>query len=475
MDTKFGAVSRQFARIPRVRDLLTVSLTFFSAYIVIGGIWVGKTASFSDLNPFVVYFALTVAITLIAGLEGLQISVSSLSRKDLEEVKNYYPRAYELHKEFKLQDSTVQQFFAGRQLFIVAIVFIASRFTAFPEMTEFPFTGVVFPAIIVPWFDVIFLDFGLIGALFVYWFGNLTSQLVATEHPVAFLNLPGLGVLFSACIFIDRIGLPRTSKLLSNFFGAKVATARDEDYPDRIPLSAEQKYRRELENDSGFGISSMIQRWSFRDVGLNIRYSVTYEIGRRGISTIRDTNFSLPRSVSPNNLNFTPILKRVNETVDQNYLESDMSEQTVGNYTEYTMSVTEPIGDFEIGDEITFVLDINVSASPAAFHVDRLRIDHPAKYIELHVEFDESIYTIDIPTLSISNPVHAQTEGINPAEATALPLENPSDGNVYAKYEKDYPKQGSVYELEWNATERSSRPHDSGDRLFSGADYEEEV
>lgn len=456
MNTEFRRWFDNDVKFPTsISTIFPILVTLFSAYIIIGGIWEGETASFGELHPGVVYLMLAGAIFLIGGLEGLQISVSSLYRKDLDEVSDLYPRGYELHQRFRMDEEQVQRFFAGRQLLIVAVVFLASRFTTFPTMSEFPIINLPIPSLLTPWFQIIFLSFGLLGALFVYWFGNLTSQLIATQYPVAFLDIPGMSLLFSTCLFIDQIHLPRTSKFLASKISPKIAPDGGEEYSSRIPLSAEQKYRRELESDSGFVISTISEAWRFGKHQLEIGYKATYEIGRDGISTLKDGNFNIPQFLAPKNLNFAAILERDGESKKPEYLTQKLVDQTFGEYTEFTLFATDPIGEFEVGDKITFYLSLNFDTTPIQFSSDQLRIDHPASSVHLYIDFDKDAYELDSPILNITNPVHPQTVGTTPAKAKKLELIDLDDGVVYAEHLEEYPKQGSVYNLEWNASFKS--------------------
>lgn len=434
-DGKGGVISR-------VGRWLVILLSFVIGYIIVGGIIAGQASMLGGAPSFVCLMLLIVIILLIGGLEGLQISVASLTLKDLEESKDECPRAYNLHKKFKMQESKAQSFFSGRQFLIVLLVFVASRLTTFPEMNTLPFVALHIPIPI----QIIFLQFGLLGALFVYWLGNLAPQLVATDYPVRFLKLPAMSILFKTCLILDKIQLPSPSRAIANL------STRKWKKPIDIPLSSEQKYKRELEFDSGFTVSSLSKKWKFNDEGVVVLFDAVYEIGREGIVEITDNSFDIPANMEIRRHNgFDSNVRIINGEEGHGGLDLDASKSN----NRFIFSIRRVHGGFKKGEKFGLHAKIVGELDLATTPTDEIRLSHPTGELALQLSIDKEIYNSGTPILRIISPTHPNIRSDKAVGfSKRLDLEENGSGEVIAEHHEDFPHQATLYVLQWNLNMR---------------------
>ena len=219
-----------------IRLLWAVPLFCFVSYFVLGGILAGH-ATLATPHPLITLGLLAVLITILAVVEGLHLCVGRLGLKNLGALRDQYPRAYKLHQWINTASGT-NRFLAGRQLVVIVVVFFVARITSFSAMQTWPLTNVTLPGVLrSSWFQEIFLNYGILGALFVLWFGQLIPQFIATKKPVAFLNLFGMEIALRACFFIEALGLTKPGDWLARWVSEEQA----------IPPAPQERYRIELE------------------------------------------------------------------------------------------------------------------------------------------------------------------------------------------------------------------------------------
>lgn len=418
-------------RISKVFDFISYGFAVFCGYIVLGGIWAGEATILTNTHPIAPTTIFFVLILLVGSLEGLQISVASLWRKDLDELQARYPRGYKLHQNFKMEESATQNFFAGRQLFIVALVFLAARLTSFPNMTDWPFIAQPFPDFLTPWFSVIFLELGLLGAIFTYWLGNLMPQLVATDYPLFFLNIPGMKHLYGACIAINSVNLPEPSKWLAGF------STRNWEEEEDIPISSQQKYDRELEIDSGYAIQDIRLEWLFKKNETGVTYEVTYEVGRDGVSEIIDEKLVFPYDAGVVKIE-AYVADLVREDGEEYDIEFDRTIQTTSQGDMHFYAIMDPRGSFNEGDVIKLKVEAIAEERPPEYDRHRVRVDHATEKLTFLMRFDEE-YSFNEPEITRIHPIGDETVKMD------------VDKNEIQSDETfTFPREGTVFEINWN-------------------------
>jgi Silicon transporter len=216
-----------------------------TSYVILGGLLSGESDLISD--PAFAFLAFLFLLSLLAAVEALHISVTLLRLKDLNAVRDEYPRTFASHKIFRHEHGT-ERFLAGRQLFVIVTVFFAARLTSFPGMDTVPLLDWTFPE----WFRKLFLEYGIAGALFLLWFGQLTPQFFANRRPKAFMNSWAIAKLFKLALVLESIGITDPGGWFANRVSAE----------DSIPVSAEERYRQAVEEIDGAGAVGVKKVWT---------------------------------------------------------------------------------------------------------------------------------------------------------------------------------------------------------------------
>lgn len=426
-------------------DVIPILFTIFSVYMVIGCIWTGQASFLEGRNPIILVLLLLILISLIGGLEGLQIAVATLERRSLDELQDKYSRAHRLHKEFKMKDPVVMDFFSGRQLLIVVLVFMAARLTSFPDVQTWPFTETAFPGWMTPWFQEIFLKLGLLGAFVTYWFGNLAPQIIATFYPVRFLDrVPGMGTLFYLCMFIDKIHLPSPSKIVAFF------ATRHWEY-EKIPISAEEEYRRSMEFGHGFAASELSYLWEFYLDQVKIVYQLALVVGGESIHEVYDNTLGISTDFTIRSLNYQGKIERSDGT-ERELLTNDISYYTQKidqdrNY--FYFKISDPEGKFSKEDLITLNVEVTLEADATELKSDLVKLNHPTKRVSFRLNFSKA-YNIDPPIVYSYDPPYGFARDM-PSMHEELET-NSSEGEWYeTEYEEEYPQQRRIYKITWNA------------------------
>lgn len=426
-------------------DIVPIMFAIFSAYMVIGCLWTGQASVLEDRHPVIPILLLLILISFIGGLEGLQIAVATLERRSLDELKDKYSSAYRLHRKFKMQDPIVMNFFSGRQLLIVVLVFMAARLTSFPDARVWPFTDITFPEWMTPWFQEIFLRLGLLGAFITYWFGNLAPQIIATFYPVRFLDkIPGMGFLFYLCIFLDKIHLPSPSKIVAFF------ATRHWEY-ERIPISAEEEYRRSMEFGHGFAASELSYSWEFYLNQVKIIYQLKLIVGGESIHEVYDNTLGIPAGVTIKSLNYQGKIERVDGT-ERELLTNDISYYTQKidhDLSYFYFRISDPEGKFSKGDLIVLNIVAILETDATEFKSDVVKVNHPTKKISFQLSFS-TMYNIDPPIVYSYDPPYGFARDM-PSMHEELETNRDEEEWYKTEYNEEYPQQRRIYRITWNA------------------------
>lgn len=483
-------------------NFLPILFAIFAGYVVIGGIWSGEITILKNIHPLVPLSLLFVVIILIGLLEGLQMGVATLEKKDLSELtKGKYPKAYKIHAKVRFQEDRVMKFLSGRQFLIVFLVFLSSRLTTFPHMSSFPFTDVSFPSWASPWFEAVFLKFGLLGAFFVYWVGNLTSQLIANSYPVMFLGkTPGLSLLFNSCIFLHMIRFSRPSELLVSII--------TKNWNEKYSMPEEENYKRELEFNRGFAVSNMKYNWEFgyrENPGefVKVTYEAVFEVGRENVSEIWD-NITIPMSENLKSLDYaaetteyvfslvldgdeesmdhasvpeklktkfeeeghpiyegtlsviengvlwkvngvgcTYTIKKIDGKVVVSKEEERVTIETGGGTEDVHFRLTKPQRTFSEDERIMMSVVAVLGISPEELSSSEIKVSHPTKQIVLEA-CCENVCNLAPITLKTFNPSKRSNV---PSMVKELPVHR--EKNPVTNYSEVYPREGKLFKINW--------------------------
>lgn len=261
---------------PRVFGCLRVavgsSLAILALYIVLGGLhetyprsWLFRVAGFCLL------------LALLAVYEGLQISIVLLRLKDLHSLRERLPRAYALHPLFRHEEGT-RRFLAGRQFFVVVVVFLVARLTSVPTPDNLPWLGIAMPHWLMSSVGFVCWDLGIAAALLTLWIGQLAPQFIANRLPARFLQFPGMGLALKAAILLDDLGVTAPGTWLAT------AVARSQDC---VPPSAREAYREYIES-YGFAVLGIKKHWAVSRSSASLKYQTAAIVRQRGLGEVTD-------------------------------------------------------------------------------------------------------------------------------------------------------------------------------------------
>jgi len=159
-----------------------------------------------DGHPVLLLIIFFFVVTLLAYLEGLQVAIMALIDVNRSTFR-HLPRAYTNHKLANANHGlNVQRFMVGRQFFVVFVVFLGAQLTTYSELK-------------IDWLPsflyVLIIQTGMPGVLFVLSFGQLMPQLIASTHPVTFMNLPGSWCVIKMALGFEAAGVTHFSWVLS--------------------------------------------------------------------------------------------------------------------------------------------------------------------------------------------------------------------------------------------------------------------
>lgn len=199
------------------RNIFAVFLFITAFYIILGGILDGKSSfEFAAESPLLGMILFFVCLAGLGSLEGTQISVVELKNTDRFAFANMYPRAARF-QGYGFREVDVQQYLAGRQFFVIVIVFFMSRVTSFPDYTTLPFTDynlkrdlftpAGIPEAIPDSIYFIFMQAGVLGALLVLWVAQLFPQFLANRNAYWLASFPGMIGVVRFCKSLERTGV----------------------------------------------------------------------------------------------------------------------------------------------------------------------------------------------------------------------------------------------------------------------------
>lgn len=143
------------------------------------------------------YILAFCVLTILFYLEGLMIAIVGTQYWDREIFKEYYPRAYKLHRIMS-QPDYVKRFIIGRQFFTVCTNFILAQIFTFAYWNPSGYNKIIF---------FIIVQSGLVGVFVILAFAQLLPELLAAEYPLRFMDMPGSYTIATLSLFFDSLGV----------------------------------------------------------------------------------------------------------------------------------------------------------------------------------------------------------------------------------------------------------------------------
>ena len=281
-ESRIPRVGRRFrAHLARFVGVVLAASTF---YFVLGGIAAGES-SLTLLYGAPIWLAFTIlllALLLLGSLEGTQIAIVALTDKKVASFSKRHPRGCRAIKMVQSK-SEVERYLAGRQFFVIFVVFVIAQVTSFPQIDVLPFTEIQIGSL--PQV-VIFLGFklGLFGALLVLWVAQLLPQFVANKNPLLFLDLLGMPEVIRMCLLLESVGPTKPASWLA-------AAQREELI---VPTAAFVKHDNVADDVFGYDIVNQNYIWTLHSADRwSLEYTSAIGIRTDGISRLREKSLLL--------------------------------------------------------------------------------------------------------------------------------------------------------------------------------------
>jgi hypothetical protein len=414
-------------------NLLAVFAFFTISFVVVGALLAGQS-DFEPANasPWFGLVLLIGLLVLLAYVEGSHISIARLQNARIP--SSYSSgRVVRLHRLVRSTEDA-SKFFAGRQIMVIIIVFFVSRLTSFPGLTTFPFTSVPLPAGVFTPLTVIFVQYGIAGAVFVYWFGQMIPQLIATKAPTWVLNDPFGELVTRLGKFIGQLGVASPAEYAASFFGSE----------PEIPQDSRARYL-QLSEDNGWSYLAQRKEWRFSETAATVTYGHVSTFLVPGMRAFTDYGLLLLRSLNP-----TPSVRaqlfRKNSGTEQSVPTAEEPLQTneIGDYVQFTSSVSPKWGNFEVGDVLCWSVHGGVRLDRVM--EDTYQIAHPVQHFLFRCAFPES-FGIVAPTVTITRLVD---DGMRESrEVAEMRIEDAGQGMKAFEYAAAYPAVGSRLKFSW--------------------------
>lgn len=406
-----------------VRVLVATGVFLATAWCVVGGIWEGHSALFGT-QRLAAFATLALLLLALGVFEGLQVSVALLRFKDIEHFAPTHRRAARLHRLFKSESGT-RRFLAGRQFFVVFVVFFIARITAFPDVRHVPVLGTPLPGALEPlWFGL--FDLGLLGALLVLWAAQLAPQFGANRDPLAYLELPGMGPALRASFTVDDTGVT-----LPGFWFSSWVRERE-----RIPTSRAERFRQARKEGIG-AVTNLVRRHITVGPETTVVHAEKrFLLAKGGFDAFDDESLTVVASrVDPPAYDF--VLQRAGRVVETR--SRVRSQRLDGDgATAFSFELSPRAGTFEADDAVMLTADVACSG----LHRHAVEIDEPTRLVHVVIEIapvgPETAVTVQRYDAHLADPGPAQ----------GLDLQRVGDRAV-AEYFCVFPRPGEVLRFVW--------------------------
>ena len=439
--------------------LLATILAICTFYVVIGGV-AGSESSLTVMYgaPVWLTFAvMLIAILLLASLEGTQIAIVALNGKNVMSFNSTYPRGCDAIKLFQ-NKKMVERYLAGRQFFVIFVVFIIAEVTSFPLIETLPFSDISvqsLPSVL------IFLGFqlGLFGALFVLWLAQLLPQFIANKNPLLFLNLPGMQGVIRLCLLLESLGPTRPA----NWF---CAIQKEELI---VPSSDFVKHNDLVDDVFGYEVLSQSYIWTFESAeAWSLDFSNALMVRSAGIQQLTEKSLQIAGQIVEKK--FSNNLYRGHKVVD-GALQS-LSVETTKNPNEWTSFTQSIVGNqaFQPEDVVKCIYGLK---GTGVVREARVGISKPTKFLSFQVRVRKD--ALIGKRLSVQkyrrDEVACQKQQVCSQEL--LFTDSDIEGMQEATFIDVHPKINTFYEVEWHCDAALNDTDSTPAFLIEGAPSED--
>jgi hypothetical protein len=437
--------------------LVGAVLCFCAFYFVLGGIAAGES-SLTQLYGAPIWFTFIVllsALLLLGSLEGTQIAIVALTDKKVAGFKTQYPQGCRAIKLVQNKRS-VERYLAGRQFFVIFVVFVIAQVTSFPNIETLPFTSVTIQSLPEV---VIFLGFklGLFGALLVLWVAQLLPQFVANKNPLFFLNLPGMQSVIRLCLLLESVGPTRPANWLS-------AAHRDEL---TVPTSAFVKHKDLVDDVFGYEVLNQSHVWTLDSAQQwSFEFLSAFGIRSEGITQMKEKSLQLHGSVGQ--AQFVNTLYQDGSARQPLVRTPGVESSSKGNGWTQFEQLVQSKEEFKVGDVVqsTYRFDGTGRAEQAY-----VAISKPTKLVSFRIRLQDRTLsgTCLVVKKYSQDDVTAKAELLLSRELSFEPSDTP--GVQEAAFIDVHPKLNVFYELEWAYDVKASAPEAPSQRAGEAAPF----
>lgn len=420
-----------------VRVAMSAIIFVFVCYLILGAIWDGYSNLSAALGRFGIYSCLFILILVLAALEGTQLSVTILKLKDLEKIRQDYPRSYKLQKLFKT-DLGTKKYLAGRQMMVIIIVFCIAQILSFPNIEKWPLTSTKLPDFFFPVFHLVFFKLGILGAIFVLWFGQLIPQFISASNPQKFLNWPGMGAVLKIAWLSESLGITHPVDWVTNKFPPG----------EHISPSTKELFFETSEN-LGYSINSIIKNVRVSSEAAEVETESVLQILSDNARMIVDDSitFVADNLVEIDSESTDAVLIRDGELCDSTAIQfshGDSKDNHTG-ISNRIIQVTSSFGYFERGDIIKITNLMKFKKCDSA----DISIKSPTRYSHIRIEILDQPKEVDIPTM-VFHEWDAMRKGFAKMGANTLELDVHESGEAFQiEHTLLYPKLSTKYSFHW--------------------------
>ncbi|HEY3827792.1 MAG TPA: hypothetical protein VGL57_01220 [Solirubrobacteraceae bacterium] len=357
----------------------------------------------------------------------MHTSATQLKNADLGAVANQYPRAARLHRRFRT-DAGLSRFLAGRQMVVIITVFFCSPLSSFPNLDHWPLTNVPLPGVVGALVTV-----GMPGALFVYWFGQIIPQFLATRHAVALTNSRIVGLAFKGAFALESLGLSRP--------GVWIA-ALDRRSSTPIPSSPALRWQQATHEVDGYGVVGIVREWRLGSDTSRLNATTSMRVYQRA-SSFTDGSMLLPGAP-------TELVLQADAVRDEHALSLQATEHReeilpTGD-RRFHKPILPAVGSFLHEDAIRISMGAVYSGVVGR---DLVVVDRPARFVLFRVATD-CLPSAVSPALLRSYRVG---DGLRDVVETGSPLviepEEGAEGRFVINALVLFPAPGTLHTLDW--------------------------
>lgn len=409
--------------------------TLLVCYLVIGALIAGNSDfGPAQTNPALGVALLVILLVVLAFVEGSHISIARLQGA---KIPSNFPnrRVVRLHRTVRSNEDA-DRFYAGRQIMVIFIIFFVSRLTSFPTLTHFPFTSVPLPSGWLSVLTIVFVNYGIAGAIFVYWIGQMLPQLVASKAPTWVLRSPLGEVVTRSAKAIGVAGIAAPAELVARAFSGEAD----------IPPDPRDRYQ-QISADNGWNYLLQKKEWVFSENSASFTYEhvVTFQVP--GLRVFTDIALFLLKKLNPTPHTVTTLHRVGQDGTEEQVpvLDQALQRNDDGEYVQFVTSASPKWGNFLVGD----VLSRSTSGN-AAFEgsmEDTFQISYPVQHFIFRCRFPKSL-GINAPRLMVAKLID---DGVREAgDILELPIQSEANGDKAFEYALAYPPVGTRLKFIWS-------------------------